>query len=137
MGRDARPRRAPFHAGRPGNSDWLRVCRGYPGGLVAVYAPELTREAIWDALWHRRCYATTGKRIILEFSVDGEPMGSLIRGNAFQGVERCQWCGPAKDGSPNSMILDYTGFCPRCGKNALGEKRDEFSEESLKHFMRR
>ena len=56
---------------------------------------------------------------------------------AFQGVERCQWCGPAKDGSPNSMILDYTGFCPRCGKNALGEKRDEFSEESLKPFMRR
>ena len=57
--------------------------------------------------------------------------------SAFQGVERCQWCGPAKDGSPNSMILDYTGFCPRCGKNALGEKKDEFSEESLKPFMRR
>ena len=54
----------------------------------------------------------------------------------FNGVERCQWCGPAKDGSPNSMILDYTGFCPRCGKNALGEKKDQFSEESLKPFMR-
>ena len=55
---------------------------------------------------------------------------------AFQGVERCQHCGPAKAGSPNSMILDYNGYCPRCGKNALGEKRDEFSEESLKPFMR-
>ena len=55
---------------------------------------------------------------------------------AFQGVERCQWCGPAKDGSPNSMILDNTGYCPRCGKNALGEKRDEFSEASLAPFMR-
>ena len=55
---------------------------------------------------------------------------------AFQGVERCQWCGPAKDGSPNSMILDYTGFCPRCGKNAIGEKKDEFSEASLAPFMR-
>ena len=55
---------------------------------------------------------------------------------AFQGVERCQWCGPAKDGSPNSMILDYDGYCPRCGKNALGEKKDEFSEASIAPFMR-
>lgn len=55
---------------------------------------------------------------------------------AFQGVERCQWCGPAKDGSPNSMILDYTGFCPRCGKNASGDKKDNFSEASLAPFMR-
>ena len=55
---------------------------------------------------------------------------------AFHGVERCQWCGPAKDGSPNSMILDYDGYCPRCGKNALGEKKDEFSEASIAPFMR-
>ena len=55
---------------------------------------------------------------------------------AFQGVERCQWCGPAKDGSPNSMILDYDGYCPRCGKNASGEKKDEFSEASIAPFMR-
>ena len=55
---------------------------------------------------------------------------------AFQGVERCQHCGPAKEGSANSMILDYNGYCPRCGKNALGEKRDEFSEEALAPFMR-
>jgi co-chaperonin GroES (HSP10) len=53
----------------------------------------------------------------------------------FQGVERCQWCGPAKEGSPNSMIL-MDGYCPRCGKNAEGEKRDEFSEKALKPFMR-
>lgn len=55
---------------------------------------------------------------------------------AFQGVERCQHCGPAKPGSPNSMILDYNGYCPRCGKNAIGEKKDEFSEASLAPFMR-
>lgn len=55
---------------------------------------------------------------------------------AFQGVERCQWCGPAKPGSPNSMILDYNGFCPRCGKNAAGDKKDQFSEASLAPFMR-
>lgn len=74
------------HAGRPGRSDWLRVQQAYPGGLVAVWAPELTREAIWDALWNRRCYATSGKRIYLEFWVDGEPMGSVIEGSAFTGT---------------------------------------------------
>ena len=73
------------HAGRPGCSDWLRVQQAYPGGLVAVWAPELTREAVWEALWNRRCYATSGKRIYLEFSVDGEPMGSVIEGGAFSG----------------------------------------------------
>ena len=56
--------------------------------------------------------------------------------DAFQGVERCQHCGPAKHGSPNSMILDYDGYCPRCGKNAYGEKKDEFSEASIAPFMR-
>ena len=56
--------------------------------------------------------------------------------DAFQGVERCQHCGPAKHGSPNSMILDYDGYCPRCGKNAAGEKKDDFSEASLAPFMR-
>ena len=66
------------HAGRPGKTDWLRVRRAYPGGLAAVWAPELTREAIWDALWNRRCYGTTGARIVLEFEVDGAPMGSVL-----------------------------------------------------------
>ena len=71
------------HAGRPGATDWLRVRQGYPGGLVAAWAPELTREAIWEALWNRRCYATTGARIVLEFTVDGEPMGSILHSTAF------------------------------------------------------
>ena len=47
-------------------------------GLVAVYAAELTREAIFDALYERRCYATTGARILLDFRLDGQPMGQEI-----------------------------------------------------------
>ena len=78
------------HAGRPGSTDWLRVSRAYPGGLVAVYAQQLTREAVWEALWNRRCYGTTGARIILQFEVDGEPMGSVIQGSAFRGGHHLQ-----------------------------------------------
>ncbi len=44
-------------------------------GLTAVYAPELTREAIFDAILHRRTYATTGERIILDFEIAGVRMG--------------------------------------------------------------
>ena len=42
-------------------------------GLACVVAPELTRDALWRALWERRCYATTGDRILLDFrlEVDG------------------------------------------------------------------
>jgi hypothetical protein len=52
------------HHGQPGN-----------GPLAAVLAPELTREALFEALQARRCYATTGARIAVEFSVDGHVMG--------------------------------------------------------------
>ena len=53
--------------------------RRYPGGLTAVLAKELTRGAILDALRAHRCYATTGPRFLLEFKVDGHPMGSALR----------------------------------------------------------
>ncbi len=51
----------------------------YPGGLTAVLATELTRDAVLEALRERRCYATTGLRYLLEFTVDGQQMGSEIR----------------------------------------------------------
>jgi len=44
--------------------------------LVAVYAPKRTRKSIFTALYDRHCYATTGDRILLDFQVDGHPMGS-------------------------------------------------------------
>ena len=48
------------------------------GCLVAVLAEELTREAVFDALAARRCYATTGTRPIVTFTVNDAPMGSVI-----------------------------------------------------------
>ncbi len=53
-------------------------------GLTAVYADELTRTDIFDAILDRHTYATTGQRILLEFSINGEIMGEktqLVAGN--------------------------------------------------------
>lgn len=45
---------------------------------LAVYAEELTRKAIFKALYQRRTYATSGERILLDFKVNEAPMGSEI-----------------------------------------------------------
>ncbi|UCG15831.1 MAG: CehA/McbA family metallohydrolase [Phycisphaerales bacterium] len=45
-------------------------------GLTAVLATELSRQAVWDALAARRCYATSGPKIALDFRVDDHVMGS-------------------------------------------------------------
>ncbi len=44
-------------------------------GLVGIYAKELTREAIWEALKARRCFAVTYNRIDLQVKI-----GSLMMG---------------------------------------------------------
>lgn len=67
------------HAGHPGESDWLRRGKGYHNGLTGVWAENLTREKIWEALYSRRCYGTTGARIILNFTLNEKPMGSEIK----------------------------------------------------------
>jgi hypothetical protein len=46
--------------------------------LAAVAAPGLTRGEIFDALYQRRTYGTTGSKILLEFSIEGQPMGRKV-----------------------------------------------------------
>jgi hypothetical protein len=47
-------------------------------GIMGVWAPELTREAIFDALWNRHCFATTNVRTPIRFSVCGERQGGEV-----------------------------------------------------------
>ena len=49
-------------------------------GKAAVYAPELSRTAILDALRARRCYGTTGAKILLDVRVGGRFMGEVVAG---------------------------------------------------------
>ena len=59
-------------------------------GLACVQATDLSRDAIWQALYDRRCYATTGDRILVDFTLDGHPMGTDTPVDlATYGVRRC------------------------------------------------
>ncbi len=55
----------------------------YPSGVMAIWASELSRESIWVALNNRRCYGTTGPRVIIEFEVDEFLSGEIIDSNDF------------------------------------------------------
>ncbi|MFO8071857.1 MAG: CehA/McbA family metallohydrolase [Polyangia bacterium] len=66
--------------------DWQHgICRvrdSHRTGLTAVLCERATREAVLDALRARRCYATSGAKILLWLEAAGAPMGSEIRAPA-------------------------------------------------------
>ena len=57
------------HSAHPGS---------YGHGLTGVWAESNTREALWEAFYQRRAWAMTGDRIELDFSINGQAMGSVI-----------------------------------------------------------
>lgn len=70
------------HTGRPGLSYPLSkhgrsasAAFDVASGFTGVYARERTREAIWEALKARRCYASSFDRIFADMRVDGHFMG--------------------------------------------------------------
>jgi len=87
------------HYGNPGygylrpKGDWDHQEIGM--AAVAVYAPERTRESVFRALYNRQVYATSGDRIILNFCVDGHPMGTEYR-----------------TASPPELVVEAVGTAP-------------------------
>ncbi|BAO28326.1 DUF3604 domain-containing protein [Sulfuritalea hydrogenivorans] len=79
------------HKGRQGASHPGASLFGAYGGLSCILAKELTRESILDALRHRRHYATTGSRLILDVSANLDGGGDLFDDDPAMGgnvVER-------------------------------------------------
>ena len=71
------------HDGHPGNAQSPMVKHHHlfhhcGSGWVGILSEKLERRSIFDALYARRCYGTTGVPIGLEFEVDGRPMGSVL-----------------------------------------------------------
>ncbi|MBC7289444.1 MAG: DUF3604 domain-containing protein, partial [Armatimonadetes bacterium] len=51
---------------------------GYGASYAAVFTPELTRDAVFEGLWHRRTYGATAKGIFLDFRCNGRLMGEEV-----------------------------------------------------------
>ena len=71
----ARGYRLGFTAG----SDSHQTEHGVEGGIVAAFVPSLKREHVWDALYNRLTYGTTGARILVSLKINGAPMGSEVK----------------------------------------------------------
>jgi hypothetical protein len=67
------------HDGHPG---LVQLADGASGGLAGVVAEDLSRDAVLAALRARRSYATNGPRIVLDATLGGAPMGSVLPAGA-------------------------------------------------------
>src|SRR5205814_8467361 len=66
------------HKGRPGATRPGASTFGAIGGLTCYVMPELTRDALFDALRRRRHYGTTGTRLFLALSATfDEPVAAF------------------------------------------------------------
>ena len=70
------------HDNRPANP-YKEPGPSGPAGLTGVWAERLDRPTLFDALFNRRCYATTGVRIIVDFRVNDSWIGSTVRSDGF------------------------------------------------------
>jgi hypothetical protein len=62
------------HDGHPGLA-WITAGIS---GLAGILSEDLTREGVLEAIRARRVYATSGPRVFLHVTLDGEPMGSVL-----------------------------------------------------------
>ncbi len=81
--------------GRTGFVGGTDTHEGRPAARTAVLATALTRESVFEALRHRRNYAVSRARIVLDFKINGHWMGEEIAvegppriGVSVQGTER-------------------------------------------------
>ncbi|MCE5278774.1 MAG: hypothetical protein ABFD92_17950 [Planctomycetaceae bacterium] len=68
-----------FTGGTDNHDGWPSVGHGACNGLTAVQSQSLDTGSIFRALYERRCYATSGARIVADVTCNGQPMGSEIK----------------------------------------------------------
>ena len=65
------------HSAHPGS---------YGHGLTGLWAEQLSREGIWEALTNRRMYALTGDQMDVRFAVNDAPMGAVTHADGKRRV---------------------------------------------------
>ena len=99
------------HSAHPGS---------YGSGRVAVWADDLSRRAVWEAIAHRRTYALTGDRISLAFSLNEQPMGSMLPAVPTRWIE-VETCG----GGAIDYVEVLHNNCIIERWNLFGQKTDQ------------
>lgn len=111
----------------------------YPRGLTAIMADELTPHALWRSLWNRRVYGTTGKRIWLELSADGLPMGSEYVSSGSPRL-RGSVIGTAPLKRAELLRHDGRGYTTAWSAGGSAEASFDFTDEDLEgegfYFLR-
>jgi hypothetical protein len=116
-------------------SDGHIAASGFPQGVAAILAPELTRDALFDALLNRHTYATTHGDIILHFFADGEMQGTVL--SARDSVELSGEI-ESKSGAISLVELvdngeAVAGWEPEQGSSLRFERMQQIGEEP--HFF--
>lgn len=88
----------------------------FRGGLTGIWAPELSREAVLDAIRARRTFAATGVKLYLYFAVNEQLMGATIESERPPSIQvdvavpeqegRLAWLDIVRDGT---VINHYGG----------------------------
>jgi hypothetical protein len=69
------------------SDNWTNMPGCWGQGVMACLAPELTRDALWQAFRRRRVYGVTGDRMELDFTCNGQPMGSVMEDTERRDLE--------------------------------------------------
>ncbi|MHB1034785.1 MAG: CehA/McbA family metallohydrolase [Pirellulales bacterium] len=104
---------------------------GKPAAKTAVLARALTRPAIFEALRHRRNYAVTRARIVLDFQINSHGMGEEIEIDgkprlaiSVHGTDRIREVAVIRDGgvvrtiSPNAKNVEFVDVDEAFGGNS-------------------
>lgn len=102
------------HSGRPGTGQ----------ARCVVLASELSRGAVWDALYARRCYGTTGAHIIVLFRVNDHLPGSELTVSEPDATRKVTWRAIGTSRIKRVDLLRNNDIA----KQWSGQGRDDLSE---------
>lgn len=71
--------RMGFVAGTDNHCGWPTRKGGGYAGITAVQSDRLDTKSIFNAMYERRCYASSGARIVADATLNDRPLGSELR----------------------------------------------------------
>lgn len=115
------------HDGRAGHSVMLSKWHikeptfNYWAGLTGIWSRRKTRECMWSSLYNRRTLATTGVRILVDFQIDGQCMGDVMKVQTAPRTLSVRVCGTGPiarivvvRNNKDWHVVDHPGWDARC-----------------------